>query len=160
MVDAERLRMLMAMGVDVYALRSRTATNAAAMQSVSASANAPAEVATPPRVVVVCAQGVRRDARLARLLAQLPQAIGVDAVDWLDADAHGTLAMPPSAPAYLVLGAAMARALGVQLSTMQQNSSTIAVTADPAQLPGSAADKRALWQALKPLAKRLRGLAG
>ena len=160
MVDAERLRTLMAMGVDVYALRSRSATDSASMQSVAASGNAPAEGATPPRVVAVCAQGVRRDARLARLLAQLPRALGVNAVDWLEAGAQGTLATPPPAPAYLVFGAAMARSLGVQLSTMQQRSSTIAVTADPAHLPGSAADKRALWQALKPLAKRLRGPAG
>ena len=151
--------MLMAMGVDVYALRSRTVADDALTQSVTTSTSALAEVATPPRVVVVCAHGVRRDVRLARLLAQLPRALGVDAVYWLETDAQGRLAAPPSAPAYLVFGAAMARALGVHLSTMQQSSSTIAVTADPAQLPGSAAVKRALWQALKPLAKRLRGPA-
>jgi hypothetical protein len=157
MLDSEHLRVLAAMGVDVYALRTETfapAMDAPAPTGVSAEAVA-------PRVVVVCAQNVRRDARLARLFAQLPQALGVpgSAVGWLEADAAGSFISTPSTPAYLVLGAAMARALGVQLSTMQQNSSTIAVTADPAQLPGGAADKRALWQALKPLAQRLRGQA-
>ncbi len=144
MVDAQRLRILMAMGVDVYALRSQ------------------APAAAAPRLVVVSAQGVRRDTRLARLFVQLPHALGLAsaAIDWLEADAHGALCAPPRAPAYLVLGAQMARSLGVQLSTMQQNSSAIAVTADPAQLPGSAADKRALWQALKPLARRLSKRAG
>ncbi len=161
MVDAQRLRVLMVMGVDVYALRSRTVADDGMMQSVTASTSASAEVAAPPRLVVVCAQDVRRDARLAPLLAQLPRALGIAgaAIGWLEADAQGTLATPPFAPAYLVFGAAMARSLGVQLSTMQQSSSTIAVTADPTQLPGSAADKRALWQTLKPLAQRLRGQA-
>lgn len=161
MLDSEHLRMLAAMGVDVYALRTSMSAPIAAATHAHAVTDATLAQAHAPRLVVACAQNVRRDARLARLFAQLPQTLGVagSAIDWLEADAGGNVASPPSAPAYLVLGAAMARALGVQLSTMQQNSSTIAVTAEPAQLPGSAADKRALWQALKPLAQRLRGQA-
>ncbi len=162
MLDSEHLHLLAAMGVDVYALRTHTFAPVAAATHSQAVAGAAPEEASTPRLVVACAQNVRRDARLARLFAQLPQTLGVagTAIEWLEADAGGSLASPPSAPAYLVLGAATARALGVQLSTMQQNSSTIAVTAEPARLPGGAAEKRALWQALKPLAQRLRGQAG
>ena len=163
MLDSEHLRMLAAMGVDVYALRtSMFSPVAAAAAHAHAVTGATLAQADAPRLVVACAQNARRDARLVRLFAQLPQTLGIPvaAIGWIEADAAGNLASPPSAPAYLVLGAAMARVLGVQLSTMQQNSSTIAVTAEPAQLPGSAADKRALWQALKPLAQRLRGQAG
>jgi hypothetical protein len=150
-IDAARLSLLEAMGIDVYALRARAA----------APASAPAQ-RTQPRVAVVCARGIRADARLARVFKHLPQTLGVApaAIEWLEADADGKLAVATEAIAYLVFGAAMARALGVQLSTMQQNTAAIAVTADPALLPGTAADKRALWQVLKPLARRLGGTAG
>lgn len=156
MIDATRLRMLEAMGIDVYALRTRVPPSAVADVAQINVAAVPAS----SRLAVVCAQGVRGDARLARLFKHLPQAVGVssDAIDWIEADANDELAGVAEAPAYLVFGAAMARSLGVQLSTMQQNISTIAVTAEPAQLPGAAAGKRALWQALKPIARRLRAL--
>lgn len=157
-MDATRLHLLEAMGIDVYALHMRAPSPAlAAVREASAS---PMDRLSS-RLAVVCAQGVRTDARLARLFKHLPQAFGISsgAIDWIDADASGALADVADAQAYLVLGAAMARALGVQLSTMQQNTATIAVTAEPAQLPGAAADKRALWQALKPIARRLHGAA-
>ncbi|MFT3790148.1 MAG: hypothetical protein QM741_03530 [Rudaea sp.] len=151
MIDATRLDLLEAMGVDVYVLRTRAASGASS-PSVAATG------AASPRLAVVCAHGVRADARLARLFRHLPQALGIsaDAIDWLEADANDELAAAADAPAYLVFGAAMARSLGAQLSTMQQNTATIAVTADAARLPGDAAGKRALWQTLKPLARRLR----
>lgn len=154
MMDANRLRLLEAMGIDVYALRAHDAAPA----RDAAQGNADGGESAGPRLAVVCASGVRREARLARLFAQLPQTVGIaaDAIHWLEADAGGALSGAADAPAYLVFGAAMARALGVQLSTMHQSTVTIAVTADPAQLPGSAADKRALWQALKPIVRRLR----
>ena len=155
MIDATRLRLLEAMGVDVYALRTRALSPAVATDE----ADVPARGSS--RLTVVCAQGVRADARLARLFRHLPQAFGISsaAIYWIEADANGELIDIADAQAYLVFGAAMARALGAQLSTMQQNTATIAVTTDPAQLPGMAADKRALWQALKPLARRLRETA-
>jgi hypothetical protein len=158
MMDAQRLRLLEAMGIDVYALRAHDAVPVRAAVSTT---NASGEAQAQTRLAIVCASGVRRDARLARLFAQLPQTVGVaaGAIEWLEADANGELAGAGDVPAYLVLGAAMARALGVQLSTMQQSTVTIAVTADPAQLPGAAADKRALWQTLKPIVRRLRGVA-
>ena len=52
--------------------------------------------------------------------------------------------------------AVCARSLGVSLSTMQQNAKTIASIGEPATLLRAAAAKRALWQALKPVARRLR----
>jgi len=159
-IDATRLRLLEAMGIDVYALRSRHEPSPGDASSERTRISA-AET-QPVRLLVVCPQGVRGDARLARLFRCLPQTfgIGVDAIRWLEADESGGIASAEDSPAYLVLGAAMARALGVQLSAMQQSTATIAVTADPARLPGGAADRRALWQALKPIARRLRGMAG
>lgn len=153
MIDATRLRLLEAMGIDVYALRTRAA-DAPVVQTLDTNSDA----RPPQRLLIVCAQGIRGDARLSRLFKHLPQTLGVgaDAIDWLEADASGDIAAAADAPAYLVFGAAMARSLGVQLSTMQQSTATIAVTGEPAQLPGSAADKRVLWQTLKPIARRLR----
>jgi hypothetical protein len=138
----QRQRMLAAMGIDVYELRG-------------AKAAAPA---APRRAVFVAAHGVRGDARLARLIARLPAALGAAPaqIAWLEADAGGALPPPPGPQAYLVFGAAMARALGAQLSTIEQNACVIAVTAEPRDLPGGVAGKRALWQALKPLARHLR----
>lgn len=164
-VDAEHLHLLNAMGVDVYVSRSRLtdAVGSAADASTSRvnALTAADQAMTAIQLVAVCARGARAQACLSPLLGQLPQILGVapTAIHWLEADAQGTLVAAPSAPAYLVFGAAMARALGVQLSTMQQNSSVIAVTAEPEQLPGSAMQKRALWQVLKPLAQRLRAKA-
>ncbi|HEX7915888.1 hypothetical protein [Rudaea sp.] len=157
-MDAARLHMLEAMGIDVYALRARTVATKIANAADASLATGPAST----RLAVVCARSARADARLARLFKHLPHTLGVSAgaISWLEADVNGELDDVADAPAYLVLGAAMARALGAQLSTMQQNTATIAVTADPAHLPGIAADKRALWQALKPVARRLRGAAG
>jgi DNA polymerase III psi subunit len=156
LVDAEHLRMLDVMGIDVYALRRVDAMQTGFASAPSSIANSAAPMRS--RLIVVSARGTRHDTRLARLLAQLPQIFGVDpaAIGWFEADANGELGEAPAAAAYLVLGAAMARALGAQLSTMQQNTSVIAVTADAAELPGDAGAKRALWHALKPLARCLR----
>ncbi|MBS0566929.1 MAG: hypothetical protein JSS59_05865 [Proteobacteria bacterium] len=155
-MDATRLSLLEAMGIDVYALRTRGTSAAPSVMTVDA------DVGNPAKLAIVCARGVRADARLARLFKHLPQTLGVAAaaIEWLEAGAEGELVGTADAPAYLVIGAAMARALGVHLSTMQQNAATIAVTADPALLLCAAADKRALWHSLKPLARRLRGTAG
>jgi DNA polymerase III psi subunit len=155
-VGAAHLRMLEAMGIDVYALRRNDAAQASSLPVAGSTADSVTPTST--RLVVVSARGTRRDARLARLFAHLPQAFGIDeaAIAWFEADAAGALGEPPAAGVYLVLGAAMARALGAQLSTMQQNTAVIAVTADTNVLPGDAAAKRALWHTLKPLARCLR----
>ena len=165
MMDARRLAMLEAMGVEVLALHTRanasvrTTPAAALLDPTRDESVADASVATDasqtPSLCVVCAHGVRRDARLARLFAQITRALAPVAIDWLEADIAGALPAPPAAPAYLVLGTAMAPALGAQLSTAQQNAAVIAVSADIASLPGGASGKRALWQALKPIARQL-----
>ena len=170
MMDARRLAILEAMGVEMLALRARTRA------SEPESAQAPADVAPDrlrlesaasesvtvdtsrrPRLCIVCAHTVRGDARLARLFAQIVRALALTpaAIDWLESDAAGALPVPPVAPAYLVLGPALAPVLGAQLSTAQQNAAAIGVSSDAANLPGAAAGKRALWQVLKPIARRL-----
>ncbi|TLY51014.1 MAG: hypothetical protein E6K53_08650 [Gammaproteobacteria bacterium] len=166
-MDARRLAILEALGVEVLALRApagaaaratpadatldRSRSESGASESVAAGAS------QTPNLCIVCAHGVRRDARLARLFAQITRALALDpsGADWLEADAAGTLPAPPAVPAYLVLGAGIASALGAQLSTAQQNAAVIAVSADVASLSGGAAGKRALWQVLKPIARRL-----
>lgn len=154
-LDARRAGILAAMGVEVYRLRAHDVPASPALQPIEAQAAAN----DAPRVLLVCTQGDRRDSRLARLYAQLPRALAVEAsaIGWCEADASGELAAPPPAPAYLVFGSPMARSLGTHLSTLQQRESVIAVTEESAQLPGGAAGKRALWQVLKPIAHALHG---
>ena len=163
MMDARRLAMLEAMGVEVLALRTLSDAhaheNARAVDVVAAETAPASKSASVDSAVVcmVCRHGVRKDARLARLFVQIARALALApaAIDWLEADTAGTLPAPREVAAYLVLGAAIAPAMGAQLSTAQQNAAVIAVSADIADLPGGAAGKRALWQVLKPIARRL-----
>jgi hypothetical protein len=136
LAEATRLSMLQAMGIEVYRLRA-----------VAAPVHLRAHDA---KIVVVGAA----DAVPARLRMQLPGALGVAAerVHWYDVGAS----VPDDAAGYVVIGTEAARALGVQLSTMQQNTAIIAATAEPAALLPDGAAKRALWQVLKPVARRLR----
>jgi hypothetical protein len=142
LAEAQRLSVLQTMGIDVYRRRA-------------AHAPAPShdEAAVTDAIVAVIG---KRDAIPKRWQAQLPRALGIGAesVQWCDVIAAR---LPENAAAYVVIGTEAARALGVQLSTMQQNASVIAATAEPAALLQDAAGKRALWQILKPVARHLRG---
>ena len=152
MLDGQQRRQLLgAMGIDVYLLRGAAA-------AAPAVADAAAVVdSNGIGVVVACTATALSEPRTQRLRTLLPLALGVDAarVAWIPADAKGDLAEVPSVPAYLALGADMPRALGAHLSTMQQMSATIAAADAPAASLRDALAKRALWQALKPLARRL-----
>jgi hypothetical protein len=134
LAEAQRASMLQAMGIDVYRLRATAAAGAHA----SAAA-----------IVVVADASVPAHFKL-----QLPRALGVAApcVHWCDIAAK----IADDAAGYVAIGTEAARALGAQLSTMQQNRSIIATTAEPPALLCSGAAKRALWQVLKPVARRLR----
>ena len=142
LVEAQRRSLLGSMGVDVFLLRRG---NAQTMPK--------AEAVQETKLAVVCPL----DKVPVRFRAQLPRVLGIadDHVSWCDLAA----AVPDDAVAYVVIGTEAARALGVQLSTMQQNTATIVATAEPAQLLQGAAAKRVLWQSLKPAARRLRGVA-
>lgn len=168
MMDARRLAMLEAMGIDVLALRARTHASVPAQTPLAdaasdwgnqtgAGASNATDAARSPRLCIVCAHGVRSDVRLKGFFAQIARALALDAaaLGWLEADAASVLPAPPAASAYLVLGSALVPAFGAQLATAQQNAAVIAVSDDAADLPGDAAGKRALWQALKPIARRL-----
>jgi len=162
MLEAQqRQALLAAMGIDVYLLRG-SALDAAASSATPLADSVP-EGAAPPQegigLLVACARAGAEDAgRTQRLRALLPLALGVAApyVRWIEADPAGELGGVPAARAYLALGAAMPRALGAHLSTMQQMSSTIAAADAPAASLRDGLAKRALWQALKPLARTLR----
>lgn len=140
---AIRHALLDAIGATPLRLRSRPAPGDAVT-----SAEAGAEDAA---LVVVCAVHERDAARSALHALGL----GVDTAVWLSPDAHGALVSPPLAPNYLVLGEPLARKLGAQLPTAQQQAVRIVVAAAPAQWRDAAA-KRRLWQALKPLVRALR----
>ena len=161
LAEAQRLQTLAAMGIDVYLLRTRGA-GVPEIGETTLQADAPVAGASAslPALVVACAQGV--DAATPRLRAALPLALGIAAtrIVWIEPDAAGALAAPPAAPAYLALGADLARALGEQLSTMQQRSAVIAVADAPRACLGSGLARRVLWQALKPIARHLQRNAG
>jgi hypothetical protein len=145
LAEAQRLTLLQAIGIDVYRLRAAAAPE---LQRDVVEATA-----VPIRVLVICPRAER--AGLARFAAQLPNALGLPAAQmrWRDAeDATGSL----EATAYVALGTEAARALGVQLSTMQQNRTVIATTSEPAALLRGAAAKRALWHVLKSVARSVR----
>jgi hypothetical protein len=116
-----------------------------------------------PALVVACARSTDADVHAARLRSALPLALGVSAgrIAWIQADAAGALALPATAaPAYLALGIDLARALGEQLSTMQQMSAVIAVADVPRACLSNGLARRVLWQALKPIARHLQRAAG
>lgn len=139
LAEAQRVAMLQTMGIEVYRLRAASVEPAAAALGADAGA------------LVICAPV----ALPAPSRTQLQRALGVAAqrVHWCDCSGA---ALPQNAAAYVAIGTEAARALGVQLSTMRQNCSVIATTAEPTDLLRDGAAKRALWQTLKPVARRLR----
>ena len=153
--DSSRLRVLAEMGIDVY--RLRTAPGVAPVLAPAESVTDPA-VDPSDRVIVVSSPGVRADARVSMLLQQLPRALGisVSALAFIDADNDGRVAALPEAPAYLLLGAACAKACAAHLTLPQLDAATLAVIAEPRDSLRDASGKRALWQMLKPLARRMR----
>jgi len=163
--EGRRLQVLAAMGVDVYQLRAArdaapdiaTAPAPGVRESVGAGVGAAAVA-----VVAVCAHGARADLRLARLFAQLPRSLGIDAarLAWIEMPPDGALPTLPDVHCYLFIGTAAARAGAAQLSLTQQNQATIAVCAEPKELLAGPSARRVLWQAIKPLARRLRAEGG
>jgi hypothetical protein len=152
--ETQRRALLQAMGIDVYLLRGGRAGESA-HHSAGVEAAVASAASNEVDLVVASAADSARDAATQRLRALLPLAIGVPAerIRWIIAGAGGALPEPPAAHAYLALGADMPRALGANLSTMQQMSATIAAADDAAASLGNGLSKRALWQALKPLAR-------
>ena len=181
MLDDRRLGILAALGIDVYRLRAAEAEAPPAQQPVTASAaagvpndrsavapavdgdeNAAAEgQPAEPALVLACAPGARRDARAAASLARILRAIGSSdaAAAWVEVGAGTPARAVPLAAAYLMVGADAARACSALLPLAVQDAAAIAVIADPAVAAADAAAKRALWQSLKPLARRLRAAA-
>jgi hypothetical protein len=163
--EGRRLQVLAAMGVDVYQLR---AAHDAAPDIAPAPAPGVREsagvgvVGAAVAVVAVCENGARADLRLARLFAQLPRSLGIDAarLAWIEMPADGALPTLPDVRCYLFIGPPIARAGAAQLSLTQQNQATIVVCAEPKELLAGPPARRVLWQAIKPLARRLRAEGG
>jgi hypothetical protein len=148
LAEAQRRDMLAAMGIDIYVLRATSA--------------AKTEVAATDGewLVVAASDLVMKSPQCAHLRKSLPTILGMaaDRIRWLVADAGNSFDSVPLAHAYLVLGAALARSLGAHLSATQQNTSVIAVADEPSISFVDSMSKRALWQTLKPIARRSREL--
>jgi hypothetical protein len=145
LADTQRRDLLTAMGIDVYVLRAAEASRAAAT--------------TPSDWLIVAASDAAlKSPQCIQFRKTLPAVVGLpsERIRWISADGDKGFDDVPRANAYLVLGAALARSLGAQLSATQQNSAVIAVADEPAQSFGSGMARRALWQTLKPIARRAR----
>ena len=162
LAETQRLQTLAAMGIDVYLLRTSGVGAASRIDNETAPSQTSVEPSMSGAIalIVACAHGV--DSHSVYLRKVLPLALGMAAsrIVWIEPDATGALAAPPPAAAYLALGTELARTLGEQLSTMQQMSSVIAVADAPHACLGNGLARRALWQALKPIARHLRRVAG
>jgi DNA polymerase III psi subunit len=160
LADAQRQQFLVAMGVDVYVLRSRSESPITPSDAIidAEKTSAPAAM-QQPRLVIVSerADGNSHDISECQY-ALILRALGLDAaqIEWLFVDATQLERVPPALNTWLVLGEHLARVLGQQLSTQQQNASVIAVASALPNALSGAANKRAFWQALKPLARALR----
>jgi hypothetical protein len=148
LAESQRRQMLAAMDIDVYVLREVHAVRTETRANDSAGA----------WLIVAAPDTAMKSTQCAQLRKSLPFMLGVtdDRVRWIVAEDAGSFDPVPSANAYLVLGAALARSLVAQLTASQQNAAVIAVADEPAISFGTAMSKRALWQTLKPIARRVR----
>ena len=137
--DGERLRRLDAMGVRVWRLRGAARGDAAPAGTVRLLVVGD-DAKTPAAEAIVRTLGVD-DAHVGWCVARGGRLDGLDL----------------QAGAYLVLGEHLARVVGAELPTATQQRAAIVVAAAPAALRGNAMAKRLLWQALKPLKRRLAG---
>ena len=137
--EAQRRELLSAMGVDVYVLRGAPAA------PVDAGAD---------WLVVAASADTQKSPQCAQLRKTLPAMLGVpsERIRWIGAETNDV----PRAAAYLVLGATLAREFGANLPAAQQNAAVIAVADEPSTSFAGAMAKRALWQSLKPIARRAR----
>ena len=154
--DGRRLEVLAAIGIDVYRLRA-PAVAAAPVHSASQPADSPSDTVAGPRLAIACSAAARREPGFARASAHLVRALGVpeSAVCWVET-AGAASAPLPDVPAYLMIGPTAARACSAHLSLEQQNTATIAVSAEGTEMFRDAVARRATWQALKPLLRQLR----
>ena len=138
LADDRRHALLSAMGVDVYVLRT-------AAESVDTSAD---------WLVVAATDDTQKSTQCAQLRKTLPSMLGVPVgrIRWIGAESGDV----PRAAAYLVLGAALAREFGANVPAAQQQAAVIAVADEPAASFAGGVAKRALWQSLKPIARRAR----
>ena len=149
--SALRLRQLEALGVTPYRLRG-----AGSPAMIAAASNE--ETVTPAagaRIAVICAQPPGDAGRA------LAQALGVaeSLLHW-QVPREGRLPeLDQAGTVFLVLGNALARVLGAELTTAAQQAATIVVTAAPPEWRGDPLAKRLLWQALRPLRRQLRTAA-
>jgi DNA polymerase III psi subunit len=148
LAEPQRRDLLAAMGIDVYVLR----TAQAAMTPSTAA------VSDGEWLIVAASDAAMKSIQCAQLRKSLPSIIGVasDKVRWIVAESANSFDSVPLARAYLVLGAALARSLGAHLSAKQQNDALFAFADEPAISLNNTMAKRALWQTLKPIARRAR----
>ncbi|MEO8802665.1 MAG: hypothetical protein ABI304_11490 [Rudaea sp.] len=149
LAETQRREILAAMGVDVYVLRG-------------AKAAAPITVSSKIRIAVLCGKDDARHPHATGMRKLLPLALGCEAgcIDWIETEIGAESLELPSAPVCLLLGAGVARAVNVRVPNMQQTTAIVAVADAPQLSLRDALARRALWQALKPIARYLRQSLG
>ncbi len=136
--DASRAR-LEEMGIDVYV--PRVGRGAGAFDSGETAS--PAAAHARARVALIARPG---SASARALLAQVVRALALAGIDAAIApDASRT----DDAAGLVVFGAALAREIGAALPAGRQKSIEWVAAAEPAEIAGSVAAKRALWSELK-----------
>lgn len=148
LAEAQRREMLATMGVDVYVLRSAPAT-------------APAAMAGAIRIAVLCAKddGLHPCANVLRKALSLALGCAAMRIDWIEVASIDAVEIP-AAPVCLILGAEVARAVNAHEASKRSDDVLIAVADAPRLSLGDALARRALWQALKPIARYVRASHG
>lgn len=139
--DLSRAR-LVEMGFEIYVPRNARAEAPAATASVS--------IPAARRRVALVARDESASARL--LLAQVARALAFARIE--AAIAPGAKRIGDAA-GLVVFGSALAREVGAALPTGLQRSIEWVGAAEPAEIAGRTAAKRALWSELKRLARAL-----
>jgi hypothetical protein len=151
LADARRLALLDAMGVDVYRPRAKPS-----FESQRGSTSISQNDAGSARIAVLCAPHARTSnsffAKLHGILG-----MGAENLVWIENDSSQSFQIPERIDAYLIFGTQRARALGEKLSTMEQMETVIAIVDDMPPTSMSVENKRALWRAMKPIVRRIRG---
>lgn len=150
MFDDYSLRLLGEIGIEVYLPRGAAPVAAPDAGERDGAVSPAASSAVPVPVLIEAAARDAAPGMVDQVLRAL-RSVGLDAAP------HGFGAHPPleSVRGAVVLGNALMRQIGADLSAQQQARIVWVVAASPTALRGDAAAKRALWSEIRRLARAL-----
>ncbi len=161
--QAYQRTVLRAIGIDVYVRRESKDDCSAISARGSTAGLSPSpenKESTSPILVVFSEKPMATDKlRCERLYADLLCALSLKGYQSISVhvDGSGPQSQPPeSAHAWLVLGEHLKPSLDDQSPLNKPMQTSIVLAPSPGKLLGDARAKRALWAALKPLARRFR----